>query len=55
MITWRTHVRNVDGKEVETGSTLTLGFFEWSAAWRAATGSIGSFLVNLTRALGWWH
>jgi hypothetical protein len=47
MITW-THVRTVDGNEVgKTRSTLTLGRVEWTAAWLAATGSFGSFLVNL--------
>ena len=46
MITW-THVRTVDGNEVgKTRSTLTLGRVEWTAAWLAATGSFGSFLVK---------
>ena len=58
MITW-THVRTVDGKEVDkTRSSLTLGRVEWTAAWLAAAGSFGSFvvnLVNLARALGGWH
>ena len=53
MITW-TQVRNVDGKKVETRSELTLGVFVWSAAWVTATGSFGSFVVNLGRALRWW-
>jgi hypothetical protein len=53
MISW-TQFRNSDG-EVETRGSLKLGFFVWSAAWVAATGSFGSFLVNLTRAFGWWH
>ena len=54
MITW-THVRNVDGKEVVTRSHLTLGSLWWSAAWVAATGSFGSFVVNAGRALSWWR
>jgi hypothetical protein len=54
MITW-TQVQSVDGKKVETRNTLTLGFLGWSAAWLAATGSFGSFVVNLGRALAWWR
>jgi hypothetical protein len=54
MITW-TQIRSVDGKEVVTRNSVSLGFFVWSAAWVAATGSFGSFVVNLTRAFGLWR
>ena len=62
MITW-THIQkvdgknfeSVDGKNVETHSSLSLGNFEWSVAWLAATGSFGSFLVSLAQAFGLWH
>jgi hypothetical protein len=55
VITWtQTAVRTVDGREVQTSNVVSLGFWEWTAAWVAATGSIGSFavnFVNLMRAL----
>ena len=50
MIAW-TQDRSVDGRKVETSLTLAA----WSAAWLAALGSFGSFVVNLTRAFGLWH
>ena len=50
--TW-TQVQSVDGKK--THSTLSLGFVAWSAAWVAAIGSFGSFVMNFGRAFGWWH
>jgi hypothetical protein len=56
MVTWtQTQTRSADGNSVQTRNEVALGFWAWSAAWVAATGSIGSFAVNLTRALGWWH
>jgi len=53
MIAW-TQDRSIDGKKVETRS-VSLTLVAWSAAWTAALGSFGSFVVNLGRAFGWWH
>jgi hypothetical protein len=43
-----------DGKEVVTRRSIRLGTFERWVAGFAATGTFGTFIVNLGRAIGWW-
>ncbi len=44
-----------DGKEVVTRTKIRLGTFERWVASFAALGTFGTFLVNVGRAIGWWH
>lgn len=43
-----------DGKEVITKTALRLGVFERLLAIAAATGTFGTFVVNVGRAKAWW-
>lgn len=43
-----------DGKEIVTKRSISLGTYERWAAGLAATGTFGTFVVNVGRAKGWW-
>ena len=44
-----------DGRQVVTRSLVLIGTYErWVAAF-AATGTFGTFVINVGRSCGWWH